>query len=69
MLKFLEPIVMVLLALLVITQMLIPAIRGTRSFPLFRREKKLVEELTDIKQAQREKDLQTQINKEKDSLK
>lgn len=43
----------------IVTQLLIPAIWGTQSFPIFRREKKLVDQITELKQKQREEQLET----------
>lgn len=68
MLRFTELSVLFLLALFVITQFLIPAFRGTRSLPLFTRERKLNEELTDVKQQQRERELAETIKQEKGKL-
>ena len=68
-LRFTEEMILFLLALGIITQLIIPAIRGTRSFPLFTREHKLLDELSEVHQAQREKELEEALKKEKEKLK
>ena len=55
---------------LLITQVLIPLIKGTRTFPMFRKEQKLREEIVDVNQKVLEKDLekQIQITKKKEGV-
>jgi hypothetical protein len=67
-LKFFEDLLLILIALGVITQIIIPAIRGSRSFPLFTREHKLQHELSEVHQAQIERNLEAAIKKEKEKL-
>jgi hypothetical protein len=44
-----------------ITQALMPLLRGTKLFPMFKREAKLQSELEDVNQAVREKELEQKI--------
>lgn len=61
-----EFVLVVLAALFVVTQLLVPAIQGTKSFPMFRTEEsKLQAELIDIAQAKREQNLANIIRQEK----
>ena len=50
--------------LFVLTQMAWPLIRGTKMFPLFRRQHKLESKLRDLKQEQVEKGLAKQVERE-----
>ena len=68
-LRIMEFSILTVIALGVITQLLIPALMGTQSFPLFRREQKLIDELTAVQQEQREKTLIDNIKAEKEHLK
>lgn len=54
--------------LFIVTQMIIPAIRGTASFPMFHKEQKLVNELVDVNQQQREQALEAALKAEKEKL-
>ena len=67
-LRLFEQGFLLLAALFVITQLLIPAIRGTRSFPLFTRERELQNELTDVQQAELEAQLEKTIKEKKEKL-
>lgn len=49
-----------------ITQALMPLIRGTKLFPMFKREAKLQSELEDVNQAVREKELEQKITSTKE---
>jgi hypothetical protein len=49
-----------------ITQALMPLIRGTKLFPMFKKEAKLQSELEDVKQAVREKELEQTIKSTKE---
>lgn len=64
-LRVLEYSVIVLLIVLVITQVLVPLFRGTKVFPLFRREGQLVSKLIDTRQQKVEKGLEQKIAREK----
>lgn len=44
-----------------VTQMVLPTIRGTKWFPMFKKEAKLASELTDVNQKVVEKELATDI--------
>lgn len=67
-LRLLELAVVLLGALLVLTQMAVPLIRGTKMFPLFRRQHKLENELREVNQAKVEKNLAKQVAREKSRL-
>lgn len=67
-LRFVEIASLLLGALLVLTQMAVPLIRGTKMFPLFRRQHKLEGELREVKQSKVEKDLAKQVGREKSRL-
>lgn len=54
--------------LIVITQILYPLIRDTKTFPLFRKEGKLTEKLADINQKIVEKGIETEITNKKRRL-
>lgn len=56
---------------LLITQVSIPIYRGTKLFPLFKKEEKLRAQLSEIKQETVERDLERKIKKtkEQDNLK
>jgi hypothetical protein len=57
----LERLTCILLLAVVIFQMIIPAIRGTKMFPMFRRERKLKEKVIDLNQKVAEKELESEI--------
>lgn len=59
----------ILLAVLVATQLIMPAIRGTKLFPMLRREGKLLKEVEDAKQEEREQKIERKLNKIKDKIK
>lgn len=44
-----------------VTQMLLPTIKGTKWFPMFKREAKLASELTDVNQKVQDKELSEHI--------
>lgn len=67
-LRFVEIASLLLGALFVLTQMAVPLIRGTKMFPLFRKQRKLESELREVKQAKAEKDLAKQVEREKSRL-
>ena len=67
-LRVLEIISVIAALWFVITQILFPAIRGTKVFPIFRREAKLVEELVGVNQKIREKKLEDTIKETKKNL-
>ena len=50
---------------LFVFQMVVPTIRGTKIFPMFRREKKLRSEMVNVNQKILEKDLEKQIKTKK----
>lgn len=54
-----------LLVVFVVTQFLIPAIRGTRSLPLFTRERELNDELVSANQEKHEQELEATIKEVK----
>ena len=68
MLRTIELSFVFLLVMFVVTQFLIPAIRGTRSLPLFTKERELTDELITVKQQQREKELAETVKEEKGKL-
>lgn len=60
-----EGTAILLLALAVITQIVIPALHGRPFFPIFRRERALQHELEEARQAAHERELEQAIEKEK----
>lgn len=56
------------LALLIVTQVLIPALRGTPNFPMFRREKTLKTELQELQQEEVELALQAEVEAKRAKL-
>lgn len=57
-----------LLAYIIISQVLVPAIRGTKLFPMFRRESKLKEEILDANQALHENELEDELEERRRAL-
>lgn len=51
----------------VLAELILPLIRGTALFPMFRKEAHLEDELRDAKQRRHEEDLKTQIKNEEKS--
>jgi hypothetical protein len=49
-----------------ITQAILPVIRGTKLFPMFKKETRLQSELEDLNQAVREKELEQKIKSTKE---
>jgi hypothetical protein len=68
MLKYFELSVLLLLALGVITQVLIPAIRNTPCFPMFREEAKLKAELAELNQEELEQELAKRVREKSAAL-
>lgn len=66
-LYLLEEIAIVLLALLLVFQVLIPLMRGTPVFPLFRREHKLHRRLEEVKEDVREARVEREISRHEQS--
>ena len=60
---FLEVLIVSGIGYTFITQLLMPVIRGTKLFPIFRREGRLRSEITDLNQIIIENDLNKQIEK------
>jgi hypothetical protein len=58
----LEFAVVVLLLYFLMSQLIVPAMRGTALFPFFRRERKLKEEILDVQQEIREDALEDQLD-------
>ena len=56
----------VIIMWLLITQVSIPVFKGTKLFPLLRKEEKLRDQLTGVKQESVEKDLERKIKKAKE---
>ncbi len=67
--RFAEFVAVVIVWLFVVTQLLIPAILGKKSFPIFRRESALLSKLDDVSQKKVEKKLEEEVRHEVDSLK
>lgn len=61
MLAFLELCLLLAFAILFVTQLIIPAIRGQKLFPLFRKQGKLERELDDANQAIIDHSIEAQI--------
>jgi hypothetical protein len=57
-----------LVALVFVTQVALPLWRGRMMWPWFRPEKKLLDELDEIRQQKEEKRLQEKVNKERLAL-
>ncbi len=62
-LKVMEVVFVLLALVLCVTQLIIPAYRGQKLFPLFRRQGKLEEELEDAVQESEEQKVQKKIDK------
>jgi len=50
------------LSVLAVTQMIIPSIKGTKMFPMFRKESKILSEITELNQQSAEIDLENQAD-------
>jgi len=50
------------LSVLAVTQMIIPLIKGTKMFPMFRKESKILSEITELNQQSAEIDLENQAD-------
>jgi hypothetical protein len=61
-LKWLEFTIIILAVWAIIFQVIIPGMKGTQSFPMFRREAKLEKTLEEVKQKVEEKKLENTIN-------
>jgi len=57
------------LVVLTITQMLIPSLKGTQMFPMFRREHELQNEITELNQQSSEVDLENQAREIRSTIK
>ncbi len=64
-LKYLEWFSIAVAVVFIITQLVLPAWRGLRLFPLFRRQGKLESQLTEKAQNAYDSELQTQIDTER----
>ncbi len=60
-----EVLIVVTLGWILITQLSIPIIRGTKLFPMFRKEEKLKDELAELKQETIEKNIERRIKNKK----
>ncbi len=60
-----EVLIVVTLGWTLITQVSIPIIRGTKLFPMFRKEEKLKDELAELKQETIEKNIEKRIKNKK----
>jgi hypothetical protein len=65
-LRLMESVFAIIFFWALITQALMPLIRGTKLFPMFKREAKLQSELEDVNQAVREKELEQKITSTKE---
>lgn len=65
MVSIIEVLLAVTVLYLLVFQVIVPILLGTKIFPMFLREKKLRAEITDVNQKVLEKDLETQIKKTK----
>lgn len=61
-----EFIVIIAAIVVIVTQLVIPAARGTKIFPFFRREKDIVDAMIDENQAAREAELARKYKKQAD---
>lgn len=66
-LRLFEVIVSVLATYTMVSQVLIPALRGTKLFPWFRRETKLLAEIAEANQEIREKELEDVLKQHRDA--
>jgi hypothetical protein len=66
---YLELTVVLLIAVIVVTQIIIPKIRGTKCWPTFGREGKLERELIDANQQIAEQRLEEELQARKDQIK
>jgi hypothetical protein len=56
-----EAVIIMLLIYIVISQLLVPAYRGTKMFPFFRKERKLKEQIVEANQDLYEDELEVQV--------
>lgn len=63
--RLIELGMIVALTFLVVSQILVPAVRGTRLFPIFRKEHTLKEEVLDLNQEKYEAELADAIEQRK----
>ena len=68
-LKLIEFVAVVFICWTFLSQIAVPIIRGTKLFPILRKEFKLKQDLSQAKQEEVEKDLQNNINKIREGLK
>jgi hypothetical protein len=58
-----EAVALVLLIYIIISQLLVPAYRGTQMFPFFRKERKLKEQIVEANQDLYEDELEAQVRR------
>ena len=61
-------LLVILLALFVVMQVVVPAIRGTQLFPMFGTRSKLYRDLEAVKEEHAAQDIIDKINEERDNL-
>lgn len=66
--RFFVEFMVVLVGIMFIHQVCWPLIMGRKMFPIFRRERKLKAELSDIRQAVYEAELEEQVEAERNKL-
>ena len=64
-----EFLVCFVLVMVAITQMLIPSLKGTKMFPMFKREQKLQNEITELNQKSSEVDLENEAKSIRSTIK
>lgn len=57
------------LVMMAVTQMLIPSLKGTKMFPMFKREQKLQNEIVELNQKSSEVDLENEIKNVRSTIK
>jgi hypothetical protein len=67
-LKFLEFVVIAFLLFIVVSQIIVPAMMGTRLFPFVRKQGELESKLVDIEQSIKDDELQKKIDEHTKSL-
>lgn len=68
MLRVIEPLFIFLVAGIIFTQIILPSFRGTKTWPLFRREGKLESNIQDAKQQLRDQELEETVRRLEEKL-
>lgn len=66
-LRLFETLALLFVVYAIVSQVLIPAARGTRLLPWFRRERKILDDIADANQDIRERDLEDVLKQRRDA--